>query len=200
MIPLFHIFLLVVFVIIIYAIVGLELFGGKLHKTCWTNTTVVNSIRREQVEPETPCGFGYDCEEEEFCAPYWDGPNSGITNFDNFGLAMLTVFVCVTMEGWTDTMYYMNDALGSSWPWIYFVTLIVIGSFFVLNLVLGVLSGEFSKEGEKAKARGEFQKSKVRMQIEHSLQGYMEWITHAEDLEPDSKDLERDAKKKDKED
>ena len=84
---------------------------------------------------------------------------------------MLTVFVCVTMEGWTDTMYYMNDAVGSSWPWIYFVTLIVIGSFFVLNLVLGVLSGEFSKEGEKAKARGEFQKSKVRMQIEHSLQG-----------------------------
>ena len=49
MIPLFHIFLLVVFVIIIYAIVGLELFGGKLHKTCWTNTTDGFSVRREQV-------------------------------------------------------------------------------------------------------------------------------------------------------
>ena len=30
---------------------------------------------------------------------------------------------------------------GSAWPWIYFVTLIVWGSFFVLNLILGVLSG-----------------------------------------------------------
>ena len=35
----------------------------------------------------------------------------------------------------------INDAVGNSWPWIYFVTLIIWGSFFVLNLVLGVLSG-----------------------------------------------------------
>jgi hypothetical protein len=35
----------------------------------------------------------------------------------------------------------MNDALGSSWPWMYFVSLIILGAFFVMNLVLGVLSG-----------------------------------------------------------
>jgi len=35
----------------------------------------------------------------------------------------------------------MNDAVGNEWPWIYFVSLIIAGSFFVLNLVLGVLSG-----------------------------------------------------------
>ena len=34
-----------------------------------------------------------------------------------------------------------NDALGSSYNWVYFVPLIVLGSFFMLNLVLGVLSG-----------------------------------------------------------
>lgn len=34
-----------------------------------------------------------------------------------------------------------NDALGSTFNWIYFVPLIVLGSFFMLNLVLGVLSG-----------------------------------------------------------
>lgn len=33
MIPLLHIALLVMFVIIIYAIIGLELFCGKLHST-----------------------------------------------------------------------------------------------------------------------------------------------------------------------
>ena len=32
---------------------------------------------RDQVEPQTPCGDGYACEEGEFCAEYWDGPNSG---------------------------------------------------------------------------------------------------------------------------
>ena len=35
MIPLYYIALLVIFVMIIYAIVGLELFSGALHKTCW---------------------------------------------------------------------------------------------------------------------------------------------------------------------
>jgi hypothetical protein len=34
-----------------------------------------------------------------------------------------------------------NDALGSLFNWVYFIPLIVIGSFFMLNLVLGVLSG-----------------------------------------------------------
>jgi hypothetical protein len=34
-----------------------------------------------------------------------------------------------------------NDAMGSYFNWVYFVPLIVIGSFFMLNLVLGVLSG-----------------------------------------------------------
>lgn len=35
MVPLLHIALLVLFVIIIYAIIGLELFIGKMHKTCF---------------------------------------------------------------------------------------------------------------------------------------------------------------------
>ena len=35
----------------------------------------------------------------------------------------------------------VNDAIGNEWPWIYFVTLLLLGSFFILNLVLGVLSG-----------------------------------------------------------
>jgi len=34
-----------------------------------------------------------------------------------------------------------NDAFGSTFPWIYYIPLIIIGSFFMLNLVLGVLSG-----------------------------------------------------------
>jgi hypothetical protein len=38
----------------------------------------------------------------------WSGPNLGITSFDNIGYAMLTVFQCITMEGWTDIMYYVS--------------------------------------------------------------------------------------------
>ena len=35
MVPLLHIALLVIFVILIYAVIGLELFIGKLHTTCY---------------------------------------------------------------------------------------------------------------------------------------------------------------------
>lgn len=39
MVPLLHIALLVLFVIIIYAIIGLELFIGKMHATCYVIQT-----------------------------------------------------------------------------------------------------------------------------------------------------------------
>ncbi|CAH1264656.1 CACNA1C [Branchiostoma lanceolatum] len=185
LVPLLHIALLCLFVIIIYAIIGLELFSGKLHTTCF----VPGSDQIYFHEGPPPCqpeagSSGYHCPANvSVCRGYWEGPNSGITNFDNFGLAMLTVFQCMTMEGWTTVLYWVNDAVGNEWPWIYFITLIIVGSFFVLNLVLGVLSGEFSKEREKIQSRGEFQKLREKQQIDEAMKGYLEWITTAEDLD-----------------
>lgn len=44
------------------------------------------------------------------CREGWQGPNGGITNFDNFLFAMLTVFQCITMEGWTDVLYWVSSS------------------------------------------------------------------------------------------
>ncbi|XP_063148923.1 voltage-dependent L-type calcium channel subunit alpha-1D [Candoia aspera] len=187
MVPLLHIALLVLFVIIIYAIIGLELFIGKMHKSCYFE----DSEMLAEDEP-APCAFsgsGRQCPlNGTECRGGWPGPNGGITNFDNFGYAMLTVFQCITMEGWTDVLYWMNDAMGFELPWVYFVSLVIFGSFFVLNLVLGVLSGEFSKEREKAKARGDFQKLREKQQLEEDLKGYLDWITQAEDIDPENEE------------
>ncbi|XP_040014660.1 calcium channel, voltage-dependent, L type, alpha 1D subunit, a [Xiphias gladius] len=187
MVPLLHIALLVLFVIIIYAIIGLELFIGKMHATCFIPGTDV--IAEEEPAPCAISGHGRQCPiNGTECREGWQGPNGGITNFDNFLFAMLTVFQCITMEGWTDVLYWMNDAMGFELPWVYFVSLVIFGSFFVLNLVLGVLSGEFSKEREKAKARGDFQKLREKQQLEEDLKGYLDWITQAEDIDPDNED------------
>uniref|UniRef100_A0A8C7R7E4 Voltage-dependent L-type calcium channel subunit alpha n=1 Tax=Oncorhynchus mykiss TaxID=8022 RepID=A0A8C7R7E4_ONCMY len=187
MLPLLHIGLLVFFMVTIYAIVGLELFKCKMHKTCyWTGTDIMATLENERPAPCAQAGNGRRCLlNGTECRSGWAGPNFGITHFDNFGFAMLTVFQSITMEGWTDVLYWVNDAIGNEWPWLYFVTLILIGSFFVLNLVLGVLSGEFTKEREKAKSRGEFQKLRETQQLDEDLKGYMEWITQAEVLEND---------------
>uniref|UniRef100_A0A8C5SY93 Voltage-dependent L-type calcium channel subunit alpha n=1 Tax=Laticauda laticaudata TaxID=8630 RepID=A0A8C5SY93_LATLA len=192
MVPLLHIALLVLFVIIIYAIIGLELFIGRMHKTCF----IIDSDLEAEEDP-SPCAFsghGRECTvNNSECRGKWDGPNGGITSFDNFFFAMLTVFQCITMEGWTDVLYWVN-AVGHELPWVYFVSLVIFGSFFVLNLVLGVLSGEFSKEREKAKARGDFQKLREKQQMEEDLKGYLDWIMQAEDIEPDEEKYETSEK------
>ncbi|XP_050776697.1 voltage-dependent L-type calcium channel subunit alpha-1C isoform X6 [Gopherus flavomarginatus] len=194
MVPLLHIALLVLFVIIIYAIIGLELFMGKMHKTCYF---LQGGLLAE--EDPSPCApqsaHGRQCQNGTECKPGWEGPKHGITNFDNFAFAMLTVFQCITMEGWTDVLYWMQDAMGYELPWVYFVSLVIFGSFFVLNLVLGVLSGEFSKEREKAKARGDFQKLREKQQLEEDLKGYLDWITQAEDIDPENEDEGMDEEK-----
>uniref|UniRef100_A0AAR2KQ11 Voltage-dependent L-type calcium channel subunit alpha n=1 Tax=Pygocentrus nattereri TaxID=42514 RepID=A0AAR2KQ11_PYGNA len=185
MVPLLHIALLVLFVIIIYAIIGLELFIGKMHSSCYVNGT--RTLAEEEPAPCSLSGHGRHCTVNgTVCKDGWQGPNNGITNFDNFLFAMLTVFQCITMEGWTEVLYWMNDAMGFELPWVYFVSLVIFGSFFVLNLVLGVLSGEFSKEREKAKARGDFQKLREKQQLEEDLKGYLDWITQAEDIDPEN--------------
>ncbi|KAM9319253.1 voltage-dependent L-type calcium channel subunit alpha-1S [Gastrophryne carolinensis] len=187
MVPLLHIAVLVLFMIIIYAIVGKELFSGKMHKTCYyINTDVLATVENEKPAPCSTTGQGRQCTiNGSECRGWWPGPNNGITHFDNFGFAMLTVYQCITMEGWTEVLYWVNDAIGNEWPWIYFVSLILLGSFFVLNLVLGVLSGEFTKEREKAKSRGAFQKFREQQAMDEDLRGYLDWITHAEVMDPD---------------
>ncbi|XP_051864677.1 voltage-dependent calcium channel type A subunit alpha-1 isoform X9 [Drosophila albomicans] len=190
MAPLLQIGLLVLFAIVIFAIIGLEFYSGTLHKTCYSLEDPNKLVKEGEVE--TPCnsdnilekaGGSFVCNNAtSMCLDKWDGPNQGITSFDNIGFAMLTVFQCITMEGWTAILYWTNDALGSSFNWIYFVPLIVIGSFFMLNLVLGVLSGEFAKEREKVENRQEFLKLRRQQQLERELNGYVEWICKAEEV------------------
>uniref|UniRef100_A0A667ID21 Voltage-dependent N-type calcium channel subunit alpha n=1 Tax=Lynx canadensis TaxID=61383 RepID=A0A667ID21_LYNCA len=172
MVPLLQIGLLLFFAILMFAIIGLEFYMGKFHKACFPNSTV----------GDFPCGKEAParlCEGDTECREYWPGPNFGITNFDNILFAILTVFQCITMEGWTDILYNTNDAAGNTWNWLYFIPLIIIGSFFMLNLVLGVLSGEFAKERERVENRRAFLKLRRQQQIERELNGYLEWIFKA---------------------
>ncbi|XP_037387307.1 calcium channel, voltage-dependent, N type, alpha 1B subunit, a isoform X9 [Pygocentrus nattereri] len=178
MVPLLQIGLLLFFAILMFAIIGLDFYMGKFHRTCFKNDT------GEQAA-EFPCGLeppARTCEFGTHCREFWIGPNFGITNFDNILFAILTVFQCITMEGWVEILYNANDASGNTWNWLYFIPLIIIGSFFMLNLVLGVLSGEFAKERERVEKRQEFLKLRRQQQIERELTGYLEWICKAEEV------------------
>ncbi|KAJ9468458.1 Sodium channel protein 60E [Diplonema papillatum] len=84
------------------------------------------------------CGAGYECVDSGV------NPDFGYTNFDNVGSALLVVFQCLTLEGWTDIMYIIQD-VSSDFGVIYFILLILLGSYFILNLALAVINEEFDK-------------------------------------------------------
>merc|ERR1712154_369121 len=65
---------------------------------------------------------------------------------------------------------------------LYFVPLIVIGSFFMLNLVLGVLSGEFSNERTRVERRETFRKLRMKENFSKAFEGYFQWIIRAEEV------------------
>ncbi|KAM9529946.1 voltage-dependent R-type calcium channel subunit alpha-1E-like [Salvelinus alpinus] len=181
MVPLLQIGLLLFFAILMFAIIGLEFYSGKLHNTCLPMPNILENETVDKSESEFPCGVR-KCPDKYTCHDTWIGPNDGITQFDNILFAVLTVFQCITMEGWTTVLYNTNDALGPTWNCMYFIPLIIIGSFFVLNLVLGVLSGEFAKERERVENRRAFMKLRRQQQIERELNGYRAWINKAEEV------------------
>uniref|UniRef100_A0AAG5D6S3 Ion transport domain-containing protein n=1 Tax=Anopheles atroparvus TaxID=41427 RepID=A0AAG5D6S3_ANOAO len=59
------------------------------------------------------------------CTQLGNNPFQGTISFDNIGLAWVAIFLVISLEGWTDIMYYVQDA-HSFWDWIYFVLLIVV--------------------------------------------------------------------------
>lgn len=75
-------------------------------------TDIYATAEGEQPAPCAQAGNGRRCSiNGSECRPGWEGPNNGITHFDNIGFAMLTVYQCITMEGWTKVLYWVSDCL-----------------------------------------------------------------------------------------
>ncbi|ELU02190.1 hypothetical protein CAPTEDRAFT_89566 [Capitella teleta] len=86
------------------------------------------------------------------CKPGDRNPFQGAISFDNIGLAWVAIFQVISLEGWVDIMYNVQDA-HSFWDWIYFVSLIVIGAFFMINLCLVVIATQFSETKKRETER-----------------------------------------------
>ncbi|KAI3353471.1 hypothetical protein L3Q82_019996 [Scortum barcoo] len=90
-------------------------------------------------------------------------------NFDNLGQALMSLFVLASKDGWVNIMYHGLDAVGidqqpvtnnNPWMLLYFISFLLIVSFFVLNMFVGVVVENFHKcrqhqEVEEARRREE---------------------------------------------
>uniref|UniRef100_A0A4W6CSD2 Voltage-dependent T-type calcium channel subunit alpha n=1 Tax=Lates calcarifer TaxID=8187 RepID=A0A4W6CSD2_LATCA len=82
------------------------------------------------------------------CSAGQYNPFKGAINFDNICYAWIAIFQVITLEGWVDIMYFVMDA-HSFYNFIYFILLIIIGSFFMINLCLVVIATQFSETKQR---------------------------------------------------
>ena len=73
-----------------------------------------------------------------------------MTSFDNIFWAMLVIFQCVTLEGWSDLMVLYQRVYTYN-VFLFFVPLVFIGAFFLLNLTLAVINTSFNDAQERIK-------------------------------------------------
>lgn len=69
----------------------------------------------------------------------------GLVTFDNVLVAMLSIFQCITLEGWTKMMYFLSDAYFPVFTHIYFIVLVIVCSFFILNLTVAILLDKYAE-------------------------------------------------------
>lgn len=70
---------------------------------------IIATVENEKPAPCAQAGNGRRCLiNGTECRIGWPGPNQGITHFDNLGFSMLTVYQCITTQGWTDVLYWVN--------------------------------------------------------------------------------------------
>ncbi|XP_051905102.1 voltage-dependent T-type calcium channel subunit alpha-1H isoform X1 [Hippocampus zosterae] len=106
------------------------------------------------------------------CRPGERNPHKGAVNFDNIGYAWIAIFQVITLEGWVDIMYYVMDA-HSFYNFIYFILLIIVGSFFMINLCLVVIATQFSETKQRENALMREQRARY-MSNDSTLASYSE--------------------------
>ncbi|XP_050314713.1 sodium channel protein para isoform X9 [Anthonomus grandis grandis] len=140
----FNVLLVCLIFWLIFAIMGVQLFAGKYYKCVDNNKTTLSW----EIIPDFNA-----CKAENYS---WD--NSPM-NFDHVGKAYLCLFQVATFKGW---IQIMNDAIDSRellkqpiretniYMYLYFVFFIIFGSFFTLNLFIGVIIDNFNEQKKKA--------------------------------------------------
>ena len=98
------------------------------------------------------CGGAYICPSGYYCRSDVHNPPGGVNNFDNIFNSLITIFQCVTLEGWGTIMDNVWKSSNLTIT-LFFVPLVFIGAFFLLNLTLAVIKSKFTDAHTKKKKR-----------------------------------------------
>ena len=91
-----------------------------------------------------------DSEPGSRCMYFDQSPSNGLMSFDNVGYASVVLLQALTFDDWTEAMYALMRAF-TPWVTVYFLSIVIFGGFFVVNLFLAVIFEEMAKAGEERK-------------------------------------------------
>lgn len=135
------------FVILIYAIAGTHIYAGLYNQVCYhaDGNPTYNSCYLDTncKEFDLNCGAS-GCEIDQYCWNSAKNMNRGVTSFDNIFVSCLTVLNVIFIEGWSTIMFMGRTAFNEIFlNDIYFISMVILGSFFLMNLIKAVLFVKF---------------------------------------------------------
>jgi hypothetical protein len=126
--------------------------SGTLKNTCvneFTGTLLINDQGGSDPDGYATwlCGGKQTCNDNYFCGKGNSNPNSGVNNFDNIMWSFLNIYQVVSGEGWSDTSVFFQKAY-NEYSFLIFFGIVFIGQYFLLNLLLAVITASFSETHE----------------------------------------------------
>nr|XP_058908407.1 sodium channel protein type 2 subunit alpha isoform X13 [Kogia breviceps] len=134
---------------LIFSIMGVNLFAGKFYHCI--NYTTGEMFDVSVVNNYSECKALIESNQ----TARWKNVK---VNFDNVGLGYLSLLQVATFKGWMDIMYAAVDSRNvelqpkyedNLYMYLYFVIFIIFGSFFTLNLFIGVIIDNFNQQKKK---------------------------------------------------
>ncbi|XP_076621073.1 sodium voltage-gated channel paralytic isoform X19 [Colletes latitarsis] len=175
--------ILTMFSLSVFALMGLQIYMGVLTQKCiknfpkdgsWGNLTDENWERFvsnetnwyvDEAKNMPLCGNssgagqclpGYTC-----LQGYGDNPNYGYTSFDTFGWALLSAFRLMTQDYW-ENLYQLVLRSAGPWHMLFFIVIIFLGSFYLVNLILAIVAMSYDELQKKAEEEEAAEEEAIR--------------------------------------
>lgn len=65
---------------------------------------------------------------------------------------MITIFQVTTLDGWTPIMNFYEEASSRGLSFGFYITLVILCNFFILNLTIGQMMLQYDTERQEQKA------------------------------------------------
>lgn len=109
------------------------------------------------------CDPGYTC-----LQGYGSNPNYGYTSFDTFGWALLSAFRLMTQDYW-ENLYQLVLRSAGPWHMLFFIVIIFLGSFYLVNLILAIVAMSYDELQKKAEEEEAAEEEAIRVGFNHVL-------------------------------